>query len=81
MPLQVRVYLVSGSVIVNEPIERLSSAALLSIPTPDHYLPMLYVLTTRQPGELIAFLAQGVDGGSISMLTVQVGSMSAPEEP
>jgi 4,5-DOPA dioxygenase extradiol len=53
--------------------ETLGPEALLSIPTPDHYLPMLYVLATRQEREAIAFPIEGVDGGSISMLTVQVG--------
>ena len=53
--------------------ENLGPEALLSIPTPDHYLPMLYVIATRQQGELITFPIEGVDGGSISMLTVQVG--------
>jgi 4,5-DOPA dioxygenase extradiol len=53
--------------------EKLGPEALLSIPTPDHYLPMLYVVATRQEGEIITFPIEGVDGGSISMLTVQVG--------
>jgi 4,5-DOPA dioxygenase extradiol len=53
--------------------ERLGREAMLSIPTPDHYLPMLYVIATRQQGEGITFPIEGVDGGSISMLTVQVG--------
>lgn len=53
--------------------EKLGKEALLSIPTPDHYLPLLYVIATRQPGELIRFPVEGVDGGSISMLSVQVG--------
>ena len=53
--------------------ETLGPEALLSIPTPDHYLPLLYVLATRQQGEIITFPIEGVDGGSISMLTVQVG--------
>ena len=53
--------------------ETLGSDALLSIPTPDHYLPLLYVLGTQTPGEAIRFPVEGVDGGSISMLTVQVG--------
>jgi len=53
--------------------ENLGPEALLSIPTPDHYLPMLYVIATRQQRELITFPIEGVDGGSISMLTVQVG--------
>jgi 4,5-DOPA dioxygenase extradiol len=47
--------------------------AALSIPTPDHYLPLLYVLATRQSNESIRFPVEGVDGGSISMLSVQIG--------
>ncbi len=47
---------------------------MLSIPTPDHYLPLLYVIATHQPGENITFPVEGVDGGSISMLSVRVGS-------
>jgi aromatic ring-opening dioxygenase catalytic subunit (LigB family) len=58
--------------------ETLGPEALLSIPTPDHYLPMLYVLATRQKGEVMSFPIEGVDGGSISMLTVQVGGLSVP---
>lgn len=53
--------------------EKLGRDALLSIPTPDHYLPMLYVLGSRQKDDTITFPVQGVDGGSISMLTVTVG--------
>jgi 4,5-DOPA dioxygenase extradiol len=53
--------------------ETLGPDALLSIPTPDHYLPLLYVLGARQDGEAIAFPIEGVDGGSISMLSVSVG--------
>jgi 4,5-DOPA dioxygenase extradiol len=53
--------------------EKLGREALLSIPTPDHYLPLLYVIATRQQGELITFPIEGVDGGSISMLSAQVG--------
>ena len=53
--------------------EALGRDALLAIPTPDHYLPLLYVVATRQPGELATFPVEGVDGGSISMLAVQIG--------
>jgi 4,5-DOPA dioxygenase extradiol len=53
--------------------ERLGRDSMLSIPTPDHYLPMLYVIATRQQGEAITFPIEGVDGGSVSMLAVQVG--------
>lgn len=54
--------------------ERLGPAALLSIPTPDHYLPLLYVLATRQQSDRISFPVEGIDGGSISMLSVSVSS-------
>jgi 4,5-DOPA dioxygenase extradiol len=53
--------------------DSLGRDALLSIPTPDHYLPLLYVIATRRDGEEITFPVEGVDGGSISMLTVRVG--------
>lgn len=48
--------------------------AVLSIPTPDHYLPLLYVLAARQAAESVKFPVAGIDGGSISMLAVEVGS-------
>jgi 4,5-DOPA dioxygenase extradiol len=53
--------------------ETLGKDAALSIPTPDHFLPLLYVLGTRRHGEPIGFPVEGVDGGSISMLSVQIG--------
>lgn len=53
--------------------ESLGRDALLAVPTPDHYLPLLYVLGTRSPGEPVSFPVEGVDGGSVSMLSVQVG--------
>jgi 4,5-DOPA dioxygenase extradiol len=53
--------------------EGLGPDAMLSIPTPDHYLPLLYVLGLRKKNERIYFPVQGVDGGSVSMLSVQVG--------
>jgi len=53
--------------------ESLGRDALLSIPTPDHYLPLLYVVACQRKGEGIRFPVEGVDGGSISMLSVQIG--------
>jgi 4,5-DOPA dioxygenase extradiol len=52
---------------------KLGPDALLSVPTPDHYLPLLYVIATRQQGDVITFPVEGIDGGSVSMLAVQVG--------
>jgi 4,5-DOPA dioxygenase extradiol len=55
--------------------ESLGREALLSIPTPDHYLPLMYVIGTRQASDSITFPVEGVDGGSISMLSVRVGEV------
>lgn len=52
--------------------ETLGPDAALAIPTPEHYLPLLYVIAAKQDGETVRFPVEGVDGGSISMLTVQI---------
>lgn len=52
---------------------QLGSEADLAVPTPDHYLPLLYVAGTRTASESLTFPVEGVDGGSVSMLTVRVG--------
>ncbi|MGA3210245.1 MAG: 4,5-DOPA dioxygenase extradiol [Terriglobales bacterium] len=52
---------------------RLGREAALAVPTPDHYLPLLYVVGARQAAEPVSFPVKGVDGGSISMLAVRVG--------
>ncbi|HEY6243425.1 MAG TPA: 4,5-DOPA dioxygenase extradiol [Pyrinomonadaceae bacterium] len=53
--------------------ETLGRDAILSIPTPDHYLPLLYVIAQMREGEQISFPVEGFDGGSVSMLSVQLG--------
>ena len=53
--------------------ETLGRDAMLSVPTPEHYLPLLYVLAVSQKGEEVSFPVEGVDGGSVSMLAVQFG--------
>lgn len=51
----------------------LGKDALLSVPTPEHYLPMLYILALQRKGEPATFPVEGFDGGSISMTAVQIG--------
>ena len=53
--------------------ETLGRDAMLAAPTPDHYLPLLYILGASRGGEPVTFPVEGVDGGSISMLTVRIG--------
>lgn len=54
--------------------DRLGPDAALSIPTAEHYLPLLYVLGSATGSDAISFPVDGIEGGSISMLAVQVGN-------
>ncbi|HVE55676.1 MAG TPA: 4,5-DOPA dioxygenase extradiol [Pyrinomonadaceae bacterium] len=53
--------------------ELLGKDALLSAPTPEHFLPLIYILALQKENEKISFPVEGFDGGSISMLSVQIG--------
>jgi 4,5-DOPA dioxygenase extradiol len=52
--------------------------AHLAVPIPDHYLPFLYILGLRRNTDKISYPVKGIDGGSISMLAVQLSSKSTP---
>ena len=70
---QARRFLIDGNDTQLVSYESLGRDALLSVPTPEHYLPLIYVLGLRQPDDEVSFPVEGFDGGSISMLTVQIG--------
>ena len=53
--------------------ETLGPDALLAIPTPEHYLPLLYVLALQRGDDEVAFLNAEVRG-SMSMRSVVLGS-------
>jgi 4,5-DOPA dioxygenase extradiol len=53
--------------------EALGRDAQLSAPTPEHYLPLVYVLAQYRRGDAVTFPVEGFDGGSISMLAVAIG--------
>ncbi|MDE2624471.1 MAG: 4,5-DOPA dioxygenase extradiol [Betaproteobacteria bacterium] len=42
----------------------------LSVPTPEHYWPLLYVLGSRRAGDRVSFPVEGIDMGTISMTGV-----------
>jgi 4,5-DOPA dioxygenase extradiol len=52
--------------------ETLGSDALLAIPTPEHYLPLLYVLALQREGEPVEFFNDNVVS-AISMRSVLIG--------
>jgi 4,5-DOPA dioxygenase extradiol len=43
------------------------------VPTPDHYLPLLYVAGLRRNDDDLSVLVDGVDLGSVSMTAVRLG--------
>jgi 4,5-DOPA dioxygenase extradiol len=53
--------------------ERLGRSARLSIPTNEHYLPLLYVLGLQEAGEAAHFFAESVAWGSLSMRSLRIG--------
>ena len=70
---QAREFLLKGDDAPLIDYERLGRDAMLSIPTPEHYIPLLYVIAVRGEGEQVSFPVEGVDGGSVSMLAAQIG--------
>ena len=45
----------------------------MAAPTPDHYLPLLYVLAAQGEGEDVTTLHAGIQHGSVSMRCLRVG--------
>lgn len=53
----------------------LDPQASLAVPTPEHYLPLLYCIATRGEGEAVGFPVEGIEMGSLSMLSVCIGDL------
>jgi 4,5-DOPA dioxygenase extradiol len=53
--------------------EKLSSSALLAIPTPDHYYPLLYTLGLQEKEDSIQFFNDKLVAGSLTMTSVKIG--------
>ena len=51
----------------------LGDDARLSVPTPEHYLPLLYVIAQQTGNETISLPIDGIEFASIGMLTAVVG--------
>ncbi len=52
--------------------ESLGKAAKLSIPTPEHYLPLIYTLGLKEESESVSFFNDKTLMGSISMTSVKI---------
>ncbi len=53
--------------------ERLGEDARLSVPTPEHYLPLLYIAGLQAKDETMAFAVDGYEAGSLGMLSAAAG--------
>jgi 4,5-DOPA dioxygenase extradiol len=53
--------------------EKQGEAAMLSVNTAEHYLPLLYILGVSENDEPISFFADKLWGGSLSMRCVRIG--------
>ncbi len=53
--------------------ESLGKEALLSIPTPDHYWPLLYTLGLKGKDDAVSFFNDKAVGGSLTMTSVKFG--------
>ncbi len=53
--------------------EKLNKAALLAIPTPDHYYPLLYSIGLKTKNESVSFFNDKAVGGSLTMTSVKIG--------
>lgn len=53
--------------------ERLGSAAMMAIPTPEHYLPLMYTLGLQNKNEEVSLFNDKAVGGSLTMTSVRVG--------
>jgi 4,5-DOPA dioxygenase extradiol len=58
--------------------EQMGDDARLSVPTSEHFLPLLYILGLQGDQDSIAFPLDGIQNSSIGMLTLVVGADSKP---
>ena len=53
--------------------QKLGKSAQLSIPTKEHYLPLLYIAGLQEETDEVKFIYKGVQHGSMSMTSIQIG--------
>ncbi len=53
--------------------DKLGADADLSVPTPEHYLPLLYVAALQEDSDALSYPVEGIESGSLSMRSVRIG--------
>ena len=65
-------YLLDGNFQPLIDFEKMNKAVQLAIPTPDHYLPLLYTLGLKQESEELSLFNDKLLAGSLSMTSVKI---------
>jgi len=55
-------------------VAALGEDAAMSIPTPEHYLPLLYVIALQRADDSLQFMVDGIELGSIGMMSIAIGT-------
>jgi 4,5-DOPA dioxygenase extradiol len=66
-------YLLDGNYNPLIQYEKQSKAFQLAIPTPDHYIPLLYILGLQQKNEQLSLFNDKLVAGSLSMTSLKIG--------
>lgn len=53
--------------------KELGREAMLSAPTDEHYLPLLYIVALMEEGEDVEFIFKDIEHGSLSMRSIKIG--------
>jgi 4,5-DOPA dioxygenase extradiol len=68
-----KTHILQGSFLELAKFQTLGESAGLAIPTPEHYLPLLYVLALKEKHEPIKIFNDKAVGGSLTMTSVKIG--------
>ena len=58
----------------------LGEAVRLAVPTPDHYVPLLYALAQKKPDETVVFFNDQAVGGSLTMTSLIISEEDSNEK-
>jgi 4,5-DOPA dioxygenase extradiol len=61
--------------------QKMGQAALLAIPTPDHYIPLLYTMALQDENEKVSFFNDKAVAGSLTMTSVIIGNIKDSAVP